>query len=236
MAFTLPELPYAYDALEPHIDARTMEIHHDQAPPDVRRQCSTRRSRSSPTLASTSRWRTCCRHLEPGARGHPHRRSATTAADTPITRCSGRSCAGKAAASRRGDLAERDRQGLRRLRRTSRRSSRRRPRRASAAAGRGCRVKKDGTLAGRDHRQPGQSPLCDGMTPDPRARRLGARVLPQVPEQAPGLRRGVLERRQLGRSRAAIQSGEVEAAPRVLSLVTPPPGAAGAPRGTPAAV
>ena len=28
MAFTLPALPYAIDALEPHIDARTMEIHH----------------------------------------------------------------------------------------------------------------------------------------------------------------------------------------------------------------
>src|SRR5690606_9147681 len=28
MAFTLPKLPYAYEALEPHIDARTMEIHH----------------------------------------------------------------------------------------------------------------------------------------------------------------------------------------------------------------
>lgn len=28
MAYTLPSLPYAYDALEPHIDARTMEIHH----------------------------------------------------------------------------------------------------------------------------------------------------------------------------------------------------------------
>jgi superoxide dismutase, Fe-Mn family len=28
MAFSLPALPYAYDALEPHIDARTMEIHH----------------------------------------------------------------------------------------------------------------------------------------------------------------------------------------------------------------
>lgn len=26
--FTLPELPYAYDELEPHLDARTMEIHH----------------------------------------------------------------------------------------------------------------------------------------------------------------------------------------------------------------
>ena len=28
MSFELPKLPYAYDALEPHIDARTMEIHH----------------------------------------------------------------------------------------------------------------------------------------------------------------------------------------------------------------
>jgi Fe-Mn family superoxide dismutase len=28
MAFTLPSLPYAYDALDDHIDARTMEIHH----------------------------------------------------------------------------------------------------------------------------------------------------------------------------------------------------------------
>lgn len=28
MAYTLPPLPYAYDALEPHIDALTMEIHH----------------------------------------------------------------------------------------------------------------------------------------------------------------------------------------------------------------
>ncbi|TWU03761.1 superoxide dismutase [Neorhodopirellula pilleata] len=28
MAYTLPELPYAYDALEPNIDAKTMEIHH----------------------------------------------------------------------------------------------------------------------------------------------------------------------------------------------------------------
>src|ERR1700677_4965390 len=30
MTFSLPPLPYAYDALEPHIDARTMEIHHDK--------------------------------------------------------------------------------------------------------------------------------------------------------------------------------------------------------------
>ena len=28
MAYELPALPYAYNALEPHIDAQTMEIHH----------------------------------------------------------------------------------------------------------------------------------------------------------------------------------------------------------------
>jgi len=30
MSFELPKLPYAYNALEPHIDARTMEIHHSK--------------------------------------------------------------------------------------------------------------------------------------------------------------------------------------------------------------
>lgn len=30
MAFELPALPYAFNALEPHIDAKTMEIHHDK--------------------------------------------------------------------------------------------------------------------------------------------------------------------------------------------------------------
>ena len=30
MAYSVPDLPYAFDALEPHFDARTMEIHHDK--------------------------------------------------------------------------------------------------------------------------------------------------------------------------------------------------------------
>jgi Fe-Mn family superoxide dismutase len=30
MAYNVPDLPYAFDALEPHIDAKTMEIHHDK--------------------------------------------------------------------------------------------------------------------------------------------------------------------------------------------------------------
>jgi Fe-Mn family superoxide dismutase len=30
MAFTLPDLPYDYDALEPHVDEKTMRVHHDK--------------------------------------------------------------------------------------------------------------------------------------------------------------------------------------------------------------
>ena len=30
MAYTVPDLPYAYDALEPHIDEATMKVHHDK--------------------------------------------------------------------------------------------------------------------------------------------------------------------------------------------------------------
>src|SRR5271166_2662730 len=30
MAYSVPALPYAYDALEPHIDKMTMEVHHDK--------------------------------------------------------------------------------------------------------------------------------------------------------------------------------------------------------------
>ena len=30
MAYSVPPLPYAYDALEPHIDKATMEFHHDK--------------------------------------------------------------------------------------------------------------------------------------------------------------------------------------------------------------
>ena len=30
MAFSVPDLPYDYDALEPHIDEATMRVHHDK--------------------------------------------------------------------------------------------------------------------------------------------------------------------------------------------------------------
>ncbi len=44
MPHALPPLPYSYDALEPHIDALTMEIHHS-TPPDLREQPERRAGR-----------------------------------------------------------------------------------------------------------------------------------------------------------------------------------------------
>ena len=57
-------------------------------------------------------------------------------------------------------------------------------------------------------RQPGQPDL---QRPDSaaRRRRMGARLLPQVSEQAPGLHRRVLERRQLAEGRRAARSGKL---------------------------
>lgn len=49
MAHSLPPLPYTFNALEPHIDARTMEIHHGKAPPGLRDEPQ-RRARQAPEL------------------------------------------------------------------------------------------------------------------------------------------------------------------------------------------
>jgi superoxide dismutase len=53
------------------------------------------------------------------------------------------------------------------------------------------------------------TPLMEGRTPDPGPGRLGARLLPQLPEPPPRLHLGLLERRELGRSGEALCSGEV---------------------------
>ena len=88
MPFTLPDLPYDYAALEPTIDARTMEIHHGkhhQAYVDNLNKAlegtelGRQQRRVGPARASTR-----CRTTSAPP-------SATTAAATPTTRSSGRS-------------------------------------------------------------------------------------------------------------------------------------------------
>ena len=52
------------------------------------------------------------------------------------------------------------------------------------------------------------SPLSQGLLSDPRQRRVGARLLPEVPEPAAGISRGVVEHGQLGRDQQALRAGE----------------------------
>ncbi|TYZ57684.1 hypothetical protein PybrP1_004228, partial [[Pythium] brassicae (nom. inval.)] len=76
-------------------------------------------------------------------------------------------------------------------------------------------ARREGGRLARDHvdAEPGQpadarrGPAAD---PDPRPRRLGARVLPQVPEPPPGVHLGVLERRQLGQGRGVLRQLRLE--------------------------
>ena len=85
MAYEVPPLPYDYDALEPHIDEETMQLHHDkhhQAYVDKANGAlegteweASRSRRSSPTST----------RCPPTSRAP----CATTAAATSTTRCSG---------------------------------------------------------------------------------------------------------------------------------------------------
>src|SRR5216684_7210250 len=97
MAYEVPPLPYAFDALEPHIDAKTMEIHHDRhhaayvnnANGALEKHQSWPRSRSRISCGGSA---PCLRTSAPFC--------ATTPADTRTTRSSGRSWALAAAAPR----------------------------------------------------------------------------------------------------------------------------------------
>ncbi len=87
MAFELPPLPYAFDALEPTIDARTMEIHHDKHHQAYVTNLNAALEGTEwadrpieQVLATLTR--------SPRTSAPP---CATTAAGTPTTACSGRS-------------------------------------------------------------------------------------------------------------------------------------------------
>ena len=111
-AFTLPKLPYDYDALEPHIDAETMKIHHDkhhQAYVDNLNKALAEQPALQGNVDLSEILDDACRRRSASPP------SSTTAAATPTTPSSGRSWAPRAAASR-GALAKAHRRGVRQLR------------------------------------------------------------------------------------------------------------------------
>src|SRR5712692_6559821 len=134
MAYEVPPLPYAFEALEPHIDAKTMEIHHDKHHAAYVNNANGALEKH-PELASKS--------VEDLLRGISSGREdvrtvlRNTAAGIRITPSSGPSWARTAAASRQDGWAMRSRARSAATTR-SRSSCRRRAWASSEAGGPGC--------------------------------------------------------------------------------------------------
>ena len=215
----LPPLPYAFDALEPHIDAQTMQIHHDKHHATYVTKLNEALDKASPTCRT--------RALEDLLRGinevpesirtavkQPRRRppnhtlfwevmgpngggdALRRRSPTPSTSDFGGFAGVQGEADQRGHQPVRLRLGL--------------------AGGR--------RRQARRHRpaQPGQ-PADGRQDPAPGRRRLGARLLPEVPEPAPGLPRRLVEHHQLaGRRRPLPARPAAEPPICPLGLSRPP--------------
>ena len=209
MAFTLPPLPYAYNALEPHIDEQTMRIHHDKHHAAYVNNLNAALE-PHPDLQKKSIEELLAEHRH-GPGGDPDAGAEQRRRPRQPHHLLGDDGAGR----RQG--AER-RAGVRRSTRrsvasTSSRSSS--PRRASGRFGSGWAwLIADGRRQAQPSRaRPTRTPRSwRGKTADPRLRRVGARVLPEVPEPPPGLRHGVVERGELDRRApsATTRSGRSE--------------------------
>jgi hypothetical protein len=199
--FKLQDLPYPKDALEPHIDAQTMEIHHGrhhqtytnnlnaalEKHTDLHGRSIDELLRGIDSLPEDIR--TAVRNNGGGYDNH----NLFWAIMSPKGGGEPGGELGSAIKSKFGSFQD-FKQKLT--------SGRHRPVRQRLGLAR-----RGGRRARRvRHAEPGQ-PAHEGTCSDPRRRCLGARVLPEVPEQAPRLRAGLVERGELGRGRTPLQRG-----------------------------
>ena len=198
MAFSVPDLPYDYDALEPHIDEATMRVHHDkhhQAYVD----------KANGALEGTE-WadrdvEDVLRNLAslPGDKQGPVRNNAGGHFNHSLF-WQMLSPDGGGAPS--GDLAAAIDETFGSFDSFKERVQKRRHRPLRLRLG----LAGQGQLRARGRLDP-EPGLADlrRQHPAARLRRLGARLLPQVPEQAPRLHRRLLERRQLELRRGELR-------------------------------
>ena len=217
--FQLPELGYAHDALEPHIDARTMEIHHGKHHAGLHQQAQRRARADHAELHGQVRRGACLPTWSSLAGGDPRggpQQRWRLRQPHPLL---GRDDARVAPDAPSGDLGAGDRRGVR-LASTKLQGEVRRGRRRAAGSARdgaGSCVNDGGGLSRSclDARTRIR-PLMRGQDADPRRRRLGARLLPPLPEPSARLPVGVLERGELGQGRRALRRG-----PRLTPRVDP---------------
>ena len=198
MPFELPPLPYSFDALEPYIDARTMEIHHDK---HHQAYVTNANAALEGTALADASVEDVLRKLDtlPADKQGPVRNNAGGHYNHSLFwEIMGPGGGGDPT----GDLLsaiERDFGSVDALRTQIN----------AAGVGRfgsgwSWLVVDGGKLAVVS--SPNQdSPVSDGQDADPRDRRLGARLLPELPEPPSGLPGGLVERRQLGRRRRQVR-------------------------------
>ena len=200
MPFTLPDLPYAYDALEPTIDARTMEIHHSkhhQAYVDNANKAleGTEWADSSveSVLASLA---AIPDEIQAAVRNNAGGHANHSLFWTIMSPDGGGEPEGelKAAIDDLWGSTDELKEAVNDARRQALRQ------RLDVA---GLRRHRPG---GQVDAEPGQ-PAPGQRRAASRHRRVGARLLPQLPEPSPRLPGGLVERRQLGRGRPPLRSG-----------------------------
>ena len=186
MAIELPPLPWARDALAPHISAETIDYHYGK-------HHQTYVTNLNNQIKGTEFENMALEEIVRKASGGMFNNAAQTWNHTFYWNC----LSPKGGGEPGGPSRRCDQQGVRRLQRSSRTSSRKTFGRhvriglglARAARGQGPRPRLDVERRHADHRR---RSAADDL------RRLGTRVLHRLPQRAAEVRRGVLESRQLG--------------------------------------
>ena len=198
MSYTLPPLPYSFDALEPYIDAKTMEIHHDKHH-DAYVTNLNKALESAPDLAKLSIEELCAQigKVPENIRTAVRNNGGGHLNHSMFWKLMKKGGGGEPS----GDLGGAINSRLRQLRRFQNQIRRRRDGAFRLRLG----LAADPQRQTR-HRINRQSRQSDHGRRQARARprRLGARLLLEVSEPPPRLHRSLVERRQLGASRRQL--------------------------------
>ena len=215
--FSLPDLEYAFDALEPHIDARTMEIHHDkhhaayltnlnkalEPHPGLHGKSVEELLRSIDAVPDAIRG--AVRNHGGGYANH----NLFWKIMSPAGGGEPAGALAEAIAGKFGSFADF------------------KAKLTAAAGGQfgsgwgWLVVDGSGGLGRVRHAEPGQ-PAHEGAHPDPGRGRLGACLLPELPEPPAGLPRGLVEHGELGGGAAAVRRDPLIGGPRLALLTTGP--------------